>query len=255
MFKIGFAVVMLSGSLACAQHATDIVLGVQGGVLVTGATRPEGGVEFEKRVFVSRLGEVAPNFSSDPGFDCLPGTFPAGTRNGFRIVDALRIWDGSGLETVAPARMNISFVTLNVDTPLVPGVVEGFTLAVGSNGQWHRHLDFVLEESAADGFYVLTLQLFSTAAAIVPSSNVYIIFNQNMPRSGEEAVVNYITSLIESPPCPADFNQDGGVDGGDVESFFTAWADAQTAADVNVDGGVDGSDVETFFLVWAAGGC
>jgi len=25
------------------------------------------------------------------------------------------------------------------------------------------------------------------------------------------------------PPCPADFNQDGGIDGGDVGTFFVAW--------------------------------
>lgn len=55
--------------------------------------------------------------------------------------------------------------------------------------------------------------------------------------------------------CPADFNEDGGVDGADVEAFFTAWQDGETTADVNFDGGVDGADVETFFIAWEAGGC
>ncbi|MCX5692040.1 MAG: S8 family serine peptidase [Planctomycetota bacterium] len=55
--------------------------------------------------------------------------------------------------------------------------------------------------------------------------------------------------------CAADFNQDGGVDGGDIEAFFTAWEAGDPAADVNRDGGVDGPDIESFFLVWAAGGC
>ncbi|MEI7657219.1 MAG: S8 family serine peptidase [Phycisphaerae bacterium] len=55
--------------------------------------------------------------------------------------------------------------------------------------------------------------------------------------------------------CPADFNQDGGVDGVDVGAFFVSWEAAETAADVNHDGGVDGSDIETFFRVWQAGGC
>jgi T5SS/PEP-CTERM-associated repeat protein len=58
-----------------------------------------------------------------------------------------------------------------------------------------------------------------------------------------------------SPSCPADFNQDGGVDGADVDAFFTAWEAGDSAADVNQDGGVDGSDVDTFFLAWEAGGC
>ena len=57
------------------------------------------------------------------------------------------------------------------------------------------------------------------------------------------------------PPCAADFNQDGGVDGGDIESFFGAWEGGDTCGDVNQDGGVDGGDIESFFLLWEAGGC
>ena len=57
------------------------------------------------------------------------------------------------------------------------------------------------------------------------------------------------------PACPADYNQDGGVDGGDVESFFTDWENSAGCADTNADGGIDGGDVEAFFVVWQAGGC
>ncbi len=59
----------------------------------------------------------------------------------------------------------------------------------------------------------------------------------------------------DSCSCPADFNQDGGIDGADVESFFAAWVAADASADVNQDGGVDGADVESFFVVWSNGGC
>ncbi|MCX5690083.1 MAG: hypothetical protein NTV94_09945, partial [Planctomycetota bacterium] len=51
-------------------------------------------------------------------------------------------------------------------------------------------------------------------------------------------------------PCPADFNQDGGVDGGDIDAFFAAWEAGEGTADVNFDGGVDGEDVGTFFAAW-----
>jgi hypothetical protein len=60
---------------------------------------------------------------------------------------------------------------------------------------------------------------------------------------------------IGRPPCPADFNHDGGVDGGDVEAFFASWESGSGDADVNFDGGVDGGDIETFFAAWEAGGC
>ncbi|MBL9000121.1 MAG: hypothetical protein JNK25_03160 [Phycisphaerae bacterium] len=60
---------------------------------------------------------------------------------------------------------------------------------------------------------------------------------------------------VTPPPCPADFNQDGGVDGSDVEAFFLVWETGGEFGDVNRDGGVDGGDVEFFFLAWEAGGC
>ena len=53
--------------------------------------------------------------------------------------------------------------------------------------------------------------------------------------------------------CVGDFNQDGGVDGSDVEAFFLSWEDGSGNADVNADGGVDGQDVEYFFTRWSAG--
>ncbi len=62
-------------------------------------------------------------------------------------------------------------------------------------------------------------------------------------------------SLCACLACPADFNQDGGVDGADVERFFSAWQASNCDADVNQDGGVDGGDVESFFVAWDGGGC
>lgn len=56
-------------------------------------------------------------------------------------------------------------------------------------------------------------------------------------------------------PCPADYNSDGGIDGGDIETFFVDWQEGATCSDVNQDGGIDGTDVESFFVVWEAGGC
>ncbi|MEI7657349.1 MAG: hypothetical protein WCK33_04720 [Phycisphaerae bacterium] len=72
--------------------------------------------------------------------------------------------------------------------------------------------------------------------------------------------VDFYTNLDSStcsscPPCAADYNQDGGVDGGDIASFFPDWESSASCADVNQDGGVDGGDIESFFGVWEAGGC
>ncbi|MBS0197628.1 MAG: immunoglobulin domain-containing protein [Planctomycetes bacterium] len=53
--------------------------------------------------------------------------------------------------------------------------------------------------------------------------------------------------------CPGDFNCDGGVDGGDVTDFYTAWGNGDAAADLNCDGGVDNGDVQVFFAHWSNG--
>lgn len=61
--------------------------------------------------------------------------------------------------------------------------------------------------------------------------------------------------LLAPPRCAADFNDDGGIDGADVDAFFAAWEAGDAIADVNRDGGIDGSDPAAFFEVWEAGGC
>ncbi len=69
------------------------------------------------------------------------------------------------------------------------------------------------------------------------------------------AFLNGCGSGGSCPACAADFNEDGGVDGGDVEAFYVAWEEGAECGDVNLDGGVDGGDVEAFFVVWEQGGC
>ena len=57
------------------------------------------------------------------------------------------------------------------------------------------------------------------------------------------------------PDCPTDYNQDGGIDGGDVGAFFADWEAGLPCADVNRDGGVDNGDVSRFFRLWENGIC
>lgn len=60
------------------------------------------------------------------------------------------------------------------------------------------------------------------------------------------------------PPCPvcaADYDENGGVDGGDLAAFFVDFEAGETCADVDVNGGVDGGDLAAFFQVFESGGC
>lgn len=59
----------------------------------------------------------------------------------------------------------------------------------------------------------------------------------------------------ECPECAADFDQNGGVDGGDLAAFFADYEMGLDCADVDGNGGVDGGDLAFFFDVYEAGGC
>lgn len=59
----------------------------------------------------------------------------------------------------------------------------------------------------------------------------------------------------QCPPCAADYNGDGGVDGADLAAFFADFEAGLPCADVDGNGGVDGVDLATFFALFQAGGC
>jgi hypothetical protein len=85
--------------------------------------------------------------------------------------------------------------------------------------------------------------------------------NQGGPVLGTDGTLvmastgNFVKAWRTSSSCIADFNGDGGIDGGDIEAFFFAWEAGDATADVNADGGVDGGDVATFFVLWESGSC
>lgn len=88
---------------------------------------------------------------------------------------------------------------------------------------------------------------FTERATWTTSSTRELIFT-------DESVVP-VGASTGCSPCAADYNQDGGIDGSDIDSFFSDWESGATCADANQDGGIDGSDVDTFFSMWENGGC
>lgn len=93
------------------------------------------------------------------------------------------------------------------------------------------------------------------SAANVPSLSWSNILGSGQQASFAPAV---LTNDCGGEPLPcsiADFNYDGGVDGADLESFYSIWMNGESGGDVNIDGGVDGADIEYFMTYWMAGGC
>ncbi len=149
----------------------------------------------------------------------------------------------------------------NITTqPIDQVVTEGSTavLSVATTGvpvpfsyQWRRNAIPLVNGGAISGANSPVLTLSPSSLA---DEGLYdcIITNTCGTRNTRRA------SLSVNPfcsPCPADYNQDGGVDGADVDTFFADWVNAAPCADANADGGIDGADVDTFFEFWVAGGC
>ncbi len=97
--------------------------------------------------------------------------------------------------------------------------------------------------------------LWSEFAPGLPNSPIQDLRSDPVDRVLTAALLGRGVWTLDTTPCPADFNLDGGVDGADVEAFFVIWEASGVAADVNFDGGVDGADVEYFFRRWQDGGC
>lgn len=68
-------------------------------------------------------------------------------------------------------------------------------------------------------------------------------------------LVSWVADEGFCPACPADFDQDGGVTGGDISAFFEQYEQGAPCADTDLDGGVSPSDIATFFAAFEAGGC
>jgi hypothetical protein len=252
---------------AVAQHAGDIVLTISpAGRLQTGGR--SAGQPFEYRVFDVTLGELFPNFAEDPGFDCVPGTFGWPGAIGFRLHGPLLKWE-SGNYSIAPVvpstgeRIDVSFGPLGpILTPTTQTSVNGFTLTVGSNGTWHRHLEYTLTSPASGGVYLMEMTLASTITSTAPAGGeslpYWLVVSQGASET-DRAVArqwvldNKINPPPPPPPCPADFNDTGGVTVQDVFDFLSAWSNSLPSADFNGTGGVTVQDIFDFLSAWSAG--
>lgn len=185
--------------VAMAQHAGDVGLVVVENQITTNLI--DSGSFTPERVFGSEFGELFPNFTDEPGFDSLPGAFEAGSLIGFRMLGALRAWDGASFSAIAPVQISIGFGPVDpVVTPLDDVVSPGFSLAVGSNGQWHRHLEFTLLSPATDGIYLLGMQLFSSEGGVADSEPFWFVFNQNSSEDDHDAAIDWTRRHVVPAP-------------------------------------------------------
>lgn len=136
---------------------------------------------------------------------------------------------------------------------------EGDPIDLDGNGQFDDNVFIGRANAANAAFQANGIQL-ANDGTVYMLINIRdadgIEYNSNPAFGSPSAFVTFdITPEPGCGACSADYNQDGGVDGADVEAFFIGWEAAESCSDVNQDGGIDGGDVETFFIAWENGGC
>mgnify|MGYP000717928387 CR=1 FL=1 len=166
-------------------------------------------------------------------------------------VDQFKGWDGNLYLTIGQPSVSVVSPANNTTiTAFQPVPIRADAAVDGALGR----VDFYIS-----GIYQATDYLSPYTFSWSPPCNspgaYTIVAKAYELQNGTEGVSAPITVQVACPPCIGDFNQDGGIDGGDITDFFAAWENSHPSADTNQDGGIDGGDVETFFIAWEAGSC
>jgi hypothetical protein len=242
---------LLLHATALAQHAGDVAITRSGSALFTNAYDADLS-PVPERLFVTTLGDTGvPRFTSNPGFEAAAGTFPAGTRLGWKAVDGLRRWNGSTFEPVTGIEMEVKYLTAKFVVAEQP--VAGFDLAVQSNGGIHRHLSFTLRDPSgtgpASGAYLLSLQL--NAAALSGSSETFwILFNDGLDAATFDGLMTSARAQLLPAACPGDLDGSGGVDAGDIGSLLVLFGQSDGPGDLDGSGSVDAGDLGSLLVLF-----
>jgi hypothetical protein len=77
-----------------------------------------------------------------------------------------------------------------------------------------------------------------------------IVVDHVTPNGSPLASFHWISPYRYPVACPADFNDDGSVDGNDLGFLLAAWGTSSGPADLNADGSVDGNDLGLLLAAW-----
>ncbi len=249
---------------ALAQlDAGDVVLGVEGGRIVTAsADEATGQMTPGVRLFLAELGEF--DSAAEPGFDAEEGQLPAGSVVGFDYVRALRVWNGSDFVQIAAPRIRMRLGPLQALTPPDDVLTPGLGLTVDDGGGYHHHFTITLLSQATPpaapaeaGVYLLTLRMWCSDPLVRESEPFYIVVNQARPAAELDLAAAWVSAnlLGSGPACRADFNGDGTLDPDDLSDYITCYfaIPACAAADFSGDGGVDPDDLSDVITAYFQG--
>jgi len=253
MSVLAISTTALGGTL----HDIDVILEVVDGQITT--NRVISGIETEpERVFdadaISFFGNIV---TDDPGFNAVPGAFPAFTVMSLDLAAPLRLWNGDGFDVVDPAHyLELEFNNQTAQSPMMDGeVVTGPLMNATQFGDIHNHADHFLFVDQAPGIYMGTLRFSSDT--LEDSENFYFVYRWE-PTSGDidaaeveqQAAIQWVRDNVLADACPADFDDDGAVGSTDLAALLAAWGNP--GADLDGDGTTGAGDLAALLAAWGA---
>jgi hypothetical protein len=213
----GGAALLIAGPALGQVHATDLVLSVENGRIVTG--RVEGGVPVWPRyVFAGTFGDTGiPGVTFNPGCDSENGVFASSQPVGLTIRKALRIWNGQNGFAPVPGSPPVTTLTLTKNTTTIAtppadpancGVGDSLLLGLANSlGRLHQHPAYQLVGQGDPGIYALELEVWMTDPATGVSDPVLVLLNQNDTQANNEAALAWAEANFHAGGCYA--NCDG----------------------------------------------
>lgn len=202
---------LFAASVSQAQHDHgDIEFTYEDGLIVI---ESDGGIpvfegEFPESGFNERYTDD-PGFASevDEGLGLNPNDIIA-----YNILDNLYYWDGTSWSDPGLASITIANSGSVADT-IVDGTSgyqggsasDPFANVIGqatTDGDFHSHLEFYLNEDAPVGAYGLVLNLMTDEAGIGESGTFGILFNYGLEEEAFEAGVDSFAGQIAGVPEP-----------------------------------------------------
>lgn len=201
------ALLSLAAPAARAQlHGSDIIISTDAAQrIITGRVDEATGNPANfvpQRVFLANMG--AGTIVNDPGFNAIPDALPRGSRLGFDITRAVRLWNGTDFLNSAGTLRITASATQSVDTPPFDTLVEGFGQTVDTlDGAFHQHHAISLLQPA-DGVYLLERRLWNRdqngGGPILDSLPFWTVINRNRPTAEFQAAAAWVRSNLATGP-------------------------------------------------------
>jgi hypothetical protein len=153
---------------------------------------------------------------------------------------------------------NSSLKCVNADGTIAGGAAKFAVPGLGLRDKamlWDRWNGARLLEDVLRRDMGVSLGDFSPAVITGMSADGSVLVGYGASLGQDDSCYWYRSCFIARvpPPCRADVDGSGSVDGSDVEAFFSLWESSDDRADLDASGGVDGSDVECFIVAWQSG--